>query len=231
MDPTLWGQYPHSNKTDWSYLELQDIPQCLTCVWDTGRAMVVLHAMSVSALRHHLISVQLWRDGESKCLVRILRIWAVKSLQLSCWPISEGIDSGQDFAALYCATPRLAKFVVIWNDIERDIPKAVLMSNQCQIPLEFIRETENKIITRFKPRPQIETDCELLYWYLHHSHTLMQYTPFHACVGVFILDDDRWITDLTAWPHFRFQRLVRVLCIYIWSMCIWSKSILSLTIL
>ncbi|XP_064391534.1 exostosin-like 2 [Halichondria panicea] len=74
----------------------------------------------------------------------------------------------------YCETPRLAKIVVIWNDVERVIPQAILnLSNMCRIPLEFIREKENKITNRFKPRPQIKTDC------------------------VFILDDDRWINDLS----------------------------------
>ncbi len=75
----------------------------------------------------------------------------------------------------YCETPRLAKIVVIWNNIERDIPEAILnLCNLCRIPLEFIRETENKITNRFKPRPQIETECE----FILHTHT--QYTPIHS---------------------------------------------------
>ncbi len=72
----------------------------------------------------------------------------------------------------YCETPRLAKIVVIWNDVERVIPQAILnLSNMCRIPLEFIREKENKITNRFKPRPQIKTDCELFDIITPHTHT------------------------------------------------------------
>lgn len=74
----------------------------------------------------------------------------------------------------YCPTPRLAKIVVIWNDVERKIPEEILnLSNSCCVPLLFVRETENKITNRFKPRPEIQTDC------------------------VFILDDDLWFTNIT----------------------------------
>ncbi len=116
----------------------------------------------------------------------------------------------------YCETPRLAKIVVIWNDIEQGIPEAILnLCNLCRIPLEFIRETENKITNRFKPRPQIETDCELFYTHTlstHHTHT--QYAP-SPHVGVFILDDDRWISDLTDLTFAFNVWQVKLLCMYL----------------
>ena len=66
----------------------------------------------------------------------------------------------------YCPTPRLAKIVVIWNDVEREIPEGVLnLTSSCRVPLLFLRETENKITNRFKPRPEIQTDCK------SHTHT------------------------------------------------------------
>ena len=61
----------------------------------------------------------------------------------------------------YCPTPRLAKIVVIWNDVEREIPEDILnLTSSCRVPLLFLRETENKITNRFKPRPEIQTDCK-----------------------------------------------------------------------
>ncbi len=76
----------------------------------------------------------------------------------------------------YCETQQLAKIVVIWNDVERGIPEAILnLRKKCRIPLEFIRETVNKKTNRFKPRQQIETDCEL--FYTASTHTLS--TPTH----------------------------------------------------
>ena len=61
----------------------------------------------------------------------------------------------------YCSTLRLAKLVVIWNDVERSIPIAITnLTESCRVPLVFIKETENKITNRFKPRDHIETDCE-----------------------------------------------------------------------
>lgn len=62
----------------------------------------------------------------------------------------------------YCKTSRLERIVIIWNDIEKDIPKHILeLSSSCSVPLVFIKETENKITNRFKPRKEIQTDCEL----------------------------------------------------------------------
>ena len=62
----------------------------------------------------------------------------------------------------YCKTSRVQKIVVIWNDVDKDIPKHILeLSGFCDVPLVIIKETENKITNRFKPRKEILTDCKL----------------------------------------------------------------------
>lgn len=60
----------------------------------------------------------------------------------------------------YCKTPHLDKIIVIWNNIGTPVPGFLLnISTSCAVPLKFIKETENKLTRRFKPRPEIETDC------------------------------------------------------------------------
>ena len=66
----------------------------------------------------------------------------------------------------YCSAKRLQKILVIWNDVDSVIPHHILeLNNSCQTRLEFVQEKENKLTNRFKPRPQIETDCKLLVEY------------------------------------------------------------------
>lgn len=61
----------------------------------------------------------------------------------------------------YCKIKSLHKILVIWNDIESQIPQNILnLANQCQVTLEFIQEKENKLTNRFKPRPEIKTECK-----------------------------------------------------------------------
>ncbi len=61
----------------------------------------------------------------------------------------------------YCQTPLLDKIILIWNNVEAPIPSRVLSLNQsCAVPLLFIKETENKMTNRFKPRPEIRTECK-----------------------------------------------------------------------
>jgi hypothetical protein len=61
----------------------------------------------------------------------------------------------------YCKARLLRKILVIWNDIESQIPQHILaLAKQCEVTLEFIQEKENKLTNRFKPRPEIETECE-----------------------------------------------------------------------
>ena len=124
----------------------------------------------------------------------------------------------------YCETQQLAKIVVIWNDIERGIPEAILnLRKKCRIPLEFIRETVNKKTNRFKPRQQIETDCELFYTHTlstHHTHTQYTLSTHHTlsipCVGVFILDDDDQLISDVADLTFTFNIWqVTPLCMYL----------------
>ena len=63
----------------------------------------------------------------------------------------------------YCRAKSLRKILVIWNDVESQIPQDILnLANKCQVSLEFIREKENRLTNRFKPRPEIETECKLL---------------------------------------------------------------------
>ena len=63
----------------------------------------------------------------------------------------------------YCKVKKLAKILVVWNDVDNAIPRHVLeLNNSCQTRLEFIQEKENKLTNRFKPRQQIETDCKFL---------------------------------------------------------------------
>ncbi len=64
----------------------------------------------------------------------------------------------------YCNTPRLEKILVIWNDIEKEIPSSILdLSKDCKTQLQFIKEAENKITNRFKPRPEVTTECVCVY--------------------------------------------------------------------
>ena len=66
-----------------------------------------------------------------------------------------------DLLLHYCKTRNLHKILVIWNDIYTQIPENILsLVNECQVALQFIKETENKVTNRFKPRPEIETECE-----------------------------------------------------------------------
>ena len=61
----------------------------------------------------------------------------------------------------YCGTKHLHKILVIWNDVGTAIPQYILdLTNSCQTRLEFIQEKENKLTNRFKPRPEIETECK-----------------------------------------------------------------------
>ena len=60
----------------------------------------------------------------------------------------------------YCRTPQLDKIIVIWNNVGTPVPDFLLnISTSCAVSLKFIEETENKLTRRFKPRPEIETDC------------------------------------------------------------------------
>ena len=61
----------------------------------------------------------------------------------------------------YCRTKNLHKMLVIWNDVGSSIPQNILnLSNECQVTLQFIQESENKVTNRFKPRSEIETECK-----------------------------------------------------------------------
>ena len=65
----------------------------------------------------------------------------------------------------YCKVRSLHKIIVVWNDVDKSIPDDVLnIKDDCVTDLLFIREKENKLTNRFKPRPEIETDCTLLYF-------------------------------------------------------------------
>ena len=66
-----------------------------------------------------------------------------------------------DLLLHYCKIKNLHKILVIWNDVGTQIPGNILkVANECQVTLQFIKETENKVTNRFKPRPEIETDCK-----------------------------------------------------------------------
>lgn len=61
----------------------------------------------------------------------------------------------------YCKAKRLHKILVIWNDVGSQIPQEILdLANKCEVTLQFIHEKENKLTNRFKPRPEIETECK-----------------------------------------------------------------------
>ena len=58
----------------------------------------------------------------------------------------------------YCSCgERLHKIVIVWNDIESDIPQ-YLRDIECEVILEFIIAKENKLTNRFIPYSQIETE-------------------------------------------------------------------------
>lgn len=63
----------------------------------------------------------------------------------------------------YCETKFLSKIIVIWNDIGSEIPQNILDVNKtCRVRVVFIKETNNSMNNRFKPRKEIETQCKLL---------------------------------------------------------------------
>ena len=64
----------------------------------------------------------------------------------------------------YCGAKKLHKILVIWNNVDEAIPQHILdLTHTCQTRLEFIQEKENKLTNRFKPRPEIETECKYGY--------------------------------------------------------------------
>jgi len=64
----------------------------------------------------------------------------------------------------YCWARYLSKIVVIWNDVGVEIPENILrVKRLCPVPIVFIEETVNKMTNRYKPRPEIETDCECMH--------------------------------------------------------------------
>ena len=61
----------------------------------------------------------------------------------------------------YCQVKQLHKLLVVWNDVGAQIPQDILaLTNKCGVVLQFIQEKENKLTNRFKPRPEIETECK-----------------------------------------------------------------------
>lgn len=61
----------------------------------------------------------------------------------------------------YCQVRQLHKILVIWNDVGAQIPQDILtLTNKCGVVLQFIKEKENKLTNRFKPRTEIETECK-----------------------------------------------------------------------
>ena len=62
----------------------------------------------------------------------------------------------------YCKVKSLHKIIVIWNNVNKSIPDDLLEVKEkvCFPDLLFIREKENKLTNRFKPRPEIETNCK-----------------------------------------------------------------------
>lgn len=83
----------------------------------------------------------------------------------------------------YCKVRSLHKFIVIWNDVDRSIPDDILdMKDNCVTDLLFIREKENKLTNRFKPRPEIETDCKLLYF--HHCNSSVFLKDGGYCLSI-----------------------------------------------
>lgn len=61
----------------------------------------------------------------------------------------------------YCQVKHLHKILVIWNDVGTQIPQNIIaLTNKCEAALQFIQEKENRLTNRFKPRPEIETECK-----------------------------------------------------------------------
>lgn len=63
--------------------------------------------------------------------------------------------------AHYCSSPRLQRILVIWNDVDTNIPPSITqLADKCEADLRFIQSQENKLTNRYIPRDEIETDCE-----------------------------------------------------------------------
>lgn len=70
----------------------------------------------------------------------------------------------------YCGIKRLHKLLVIWNDVDSAIPQSILdLTHTCHTRLEFVKEKENKLTNRFKPRSEIETECKLRVFAIYYN--------------------------------------------------------------
>ena len=86
--------------------------------------------------------------------------------------------------AHYCNLERVDKILVLWNDLQTPIPQS-LKSFKCALPLVVIREKENRMTNRFRPRPEIKTDGGL------HVHVFLMYFYRACCLP----------KDQPAWLH------------------------------
>ena len=64
----------------------------------------------------------------------------------------------------YCKVRSLHRIIVVWNNVNASIPDEILnIRSECTTDLVFVREKVNKLTNRFKPRPEIETNCECMF--------------------------------------------------------------------
>lgn len=64
-----------------------------------------------------------------------------------------------DLLKHYCKLPHLDRVVIVWNDVDSPVPDD-LKKTVCLVPIHYIVSKQNKLTNRFKPRPEIRTDCE-----------------------------------------------------------------------
>lgn len=64
----------------------------------------------------------------------------------------------------YCKISVLQRILVVWNDNSTEIPGTTLSwTRRCKSELKFIAADANKLINRYIPREEIETDCKYVF--------------------------------------------------------------------
>jgi len=60
----------------------------------------------------------------------------------------------------YCSMiSHIDSIIIVWNDVEEEIPET-LKSFPCDVTIHLKREKVNSLNNRFKPFPEIRTDCK-----------------------------------------------------------------------
>ena len=57
----------------------------------------------------------------------------------------------------YCSIPNVDKILVIWNNVDQNIPEHIL-NFKCEVTVQVMKMKENKLTNRFVLYPEIQTE-------------------------------------------------------------------------